>query len=150
MNIFDSMQISASGLNSQRAVIRVIAENMANVHTTRTEEGGPYLRKKAILSPSPVPSSPSSPFSLLLAHNMGGEPMGVKVTDIVEDINGVKTAYDPSHPDADETGLVSLPNVDLMEEMVALLSASRVYEANVTAFNAAKTMALKALEIGKV
>ncbi len=150
MNIFDSMQISASGLNSQRAVIRVIAENMANVHTTRTEEGGPYLRKKAILSPSPVPSSPSSPFSLLLAHNMGEQPMGVKVADIVEDISGVKTVYDPSHPDADETGLVSLPNVNLMEEMVALLSASRVYEANVTAFNAAKTMALKSLEIGKV
>ena len=76
--------------------------------------------------------------------------MGVKVADIVEDISGVKTVYDPSHPDADETGLVSLPNVNLMEEMVALLSASRVYEANVTAFNAAKTMALKALEIGKV
>ena len=105
MNIFDSMQISASGLNSQRAVIGVIAENMANAHTTRTEEGGPYLRKKAILSPSPVPSSPSSPFSLLLAHNMGGEPMGVKVADIVEDIDGVKTVYDPSHPDADETGI---------------------------------------------
>ncbi len=150
MNIFDSMQISASGLNSQRAVIRVIAENMANVHTTRTEEGGPYLRKKAILSPSPLPSSPSSPFSLLLAHNLGEEPMGVKVTDIVEDMDGVKTVYDPSHPDADETGLVSLPNVNLMEEMVALLSASRMYEANVAAFNAAKTMALKALDIGKV
>ena len=150
MNIFDSMQISASGLNSQRSVIRVIAENMANAQTTRTQEGGPYLRKKAILSPSPVPSSPSSPFSLLLAHNMGEEPMGVKVADIVEDIHGVRTIYDPSHPDADETGLVSLPNVNLMEEMVALLAASRVYEANVTAFNAAKTMALKALEIGKV
>ena len=150
MNIFDSMQISASGLNSQRAVIRVIAENMANAHTTRTTEGGPYLRKKAILSPSPVPSSPSSPFSILLAHNMGGEPMGVKVADIVEDLDGVKTVYDPSHPDADETGLVSMPNVSLMEEMVNLLSASRMYEANVTAFNAAKTMALKALEIGKV
>ena len=81
MNIFDSMKISASGLNSQRAVIGVIAENMANAHTTRTEEGGPYLRKKAILSPSPVPSSPSSPFSLLLGHNMGEEPMGVKVAE---------------------------------------------------------------------
>ncbi len=65
-------------------------------------------------------------------------------------MSGVKTVYDPSHPDADETGLVSLPNVNLMEEMVALLSASRVFEANVTAFNAAKTMALKSLEIGKV
>lgn len=150
MNMFDSMQISASGLNSQRAVIRVIAENMANAHTTRTEEGGPYLRKKAVLSPSPVPSSPSSPFSLLLAHNMGEEAMGVKVADIVQDSDGAKTIYDPSHPDADETGLVSLPNVNLMEEMVALLGASRAYEANVAAFNAAKTMALKSLEIGKV
>jgi len=150
MNIFDSMQVSASGLNSQRAVIGVIAENMANAHTTRTEEGGPYLRKKAILSPSPVPSSPSSPFSLLLLPSMGKEAMGVKVTDIVQDTNGVKTIYDPSHPDADETGLVSLPNVNLMEEMVSLLSASRAYEANVTAFNAAKTMALRALDIGKV
>jgi len=150
MNIFDSMQISASGLNSQRAVIRVVAENMANAHTTRTAEGGPYLRKKAILSPSPVPSSPSSPFSLLLSPSMmGEEAMGVKVADIVEDINGVKTVYDPSHPDSDETGLVSLPNVNLMEEMVSLLNASRAYEANVTAFNAAKTMAMKALEIGK-
>ena len=148
MNLFQSMQISASGLNSQRVVIKVIAENMANVHTTRTEEGGPYLRKRAILSPSPIPSSPISPFSLLLSSNMGKEPAGVKVVDIQEDIYGVKTVYDPSHPDADETGLVSLPNVNLMEEMVALLGASRVYEANVTAFNAAKTMALKGLEIG--
>lgn len=148
MNLFDAMQISASGLNSQRVVIGVIAENMANAHTTRTEEGGPYLRKKAILSPSPVPSSPSSPFSVLLTDNMRGEARGVKVLDIVEDIYGIKTIHDPSHPDADETGLVHLPNVNLMEEMVALLSASRLYEANITAFNAAKHMALKALEIG--
>ena len=76
--------------------------------------------------------------------------MGVKVTDIVQDTNGVKTIYDPSHPDADEIGMVSLPNVNLTEEMVSLLSASRAYEANVTAFNTAKTMALRALDIGKV
>ncbi len=148
MNLLNSMQISASGLNSQRVVINVIAENMANAQTTRTEEGGPYLRKKAILSPSPISSSPSSPFSILFSHKMGEEPRGVKVVDIVEDIYGVKTVYDPSHPDADETGLVLLPNINLMEEMVTLLSASRVYEANITAFNAAKQMALRALEIG--
>jgi flagellar basal-body rod protein FlgC len=138
------MQISASGLNSQRAVLRVIAENMANAQTTRTEQGGPYLRKRAILSPTPVPSS----FAELLFSRMRPEPLGVQVTDIVEDPYGLKSVFDPSHPDADETGLVLLPNVNLMEEMVALLSASRVYEANVTAFNAAKTMALRALEIG--
>jgi flagellar basal-body rod protein FlgC len=126
----------------------VISENMANAQTTRTEAGGPYLRKRAILSPSPISPSPASPFSILLSHTMGEEPRGVKVADIVEDIHGLKTVFDPSHPDADETGLVQLPNVNLMEEMVALLSASRVYEANVTTFNAAKQMALRALEIG--
>lgn len=144
MNLFLSMQISASGLSSQRTVLRVIAENMANVQTTRTEEGGPYLRKRAILSPTPVPSS----FPDLLFSRMRPEALGVQVTDIVEDPYGLKSVFDPSHPDADETGLVLLPNVNLMEEMVALMGASRVYEANVAAFNAAKTMALRALEIG--
>ena len=138
------MQVSASGLSSQRTVLRVIAENMANVQTTRTEEGGPYLRKRAVLSPAPVPSS----FAELLFSRMRPEALGVQVTDIVEDPYGLKSVFDPSHPDADEAGLVLLPNVNLMEEMVALLSASRVYEANVAAFNAAKTMALRALEIG--
>jgi flagellar basal-body rod protein FlgC len=144
MNLFLSMQISASGLSSQRTVLRVIAENMANVQTTRTEEGGPYLRKRAILSPTPVPSS----FPELLFSRMRPEALGVQVSDIVEDPYGLKSVFDPSHPDADETGLVLMPNVNLMEEMVALMGASRVYEANVAAFNAAKTMALRALEIG--
>jgi flagellar basal-body rod protein FlgC len=144
MNLFLSMQISASGLSSQRTVLRVIAENMANVQTTRTEEGGPYLRKRAILSPTPVPSS----FPELLFSRMRPEALGVQVSDIVEDPYGLKSVFDPSHPDADETGLVLMPNVNLMEEMVALMAASRVYEANVAAFNAAKTMALRALEIG--
>jgi flagellar basal-body rod protein FlgC len=138
------MQISASGLSSQRTVLRVIAENMANAQTTRTEEGGPYLRKRAILSPTPIPYS----FPELLFSRMRPEALGVQVSDIVEDPYGLKSVFDPSHPDADETGLVLLPNVNLMEEVVALLSASRVYEANVAAFNAAKTMALRALEIG--
>ena len=146
MDLFHSLQISASGLQSQRTVIAVIAENMANVQTTRTEEGGPYLRKRAILSPTSI--SPGSPFFELLTRHMGPEAMGVKVQDIVEDPEGLKTIYDPSHPDADETGLLLLPNVNLMEEMVGLLAASRVFEANVAAFNAAKTMALKSLEIG--
>ena len=146
MNLFHSLQISASGLQSQRTVITVISENMANAHTTRTEEGGPYLRKRAVLTPAPVPSD--SPFSELLTRRMGPEAMGVKVLDVVQDSEGLKTIFDPSHPDADETGLVLLPNVNLMEEMVALLAASRVFEANVAAFNAAKTMTVKALEIG--
>ena len=145
MDLFTSMEISSSGLRAQRTVLNVIAENLANVHTTRTEEGGPYLRKQAVLSTSP----PSPKFSDLLSLQTGKEPAGVKVADIVEDDGGFKMLYDPLHPDADEKGMLALPNINIMEEMVTLLSASRVYEANVTAFNAAKQMALKSLEIGK-
>jgi flagellar basal-body rod protein FlgC len=146
MDLFHSLQISASGLQSQRTVIGVIAENVANAQTTRTEEGGPYLRKRAILSPTPI--SPGNPFFELLTRKLGPEAMGVKVQDILEDPEGLKTIYDPSHPDADEAGLLLLPNVNIMEEMVALMAASRVFEANVSAFNAAKSMTLKSLEIG--
>jgi len=146
MDLFQSLQISASGLQSQRTVISVIAENMANAQTTRTEEGGPYLRKRAILSPVSLPQG--SPFFELLARKAAPEAMGVQVQEVVEDSEGVKTIYDPSHPDADENGLLYLPNVNLMEEMVALMAASRIFEANVAAFNAAKSMTLKSLEIG--
>ncbi len=146
MNLFHSLQISASGLQSQRTVITVISENKANAHTTRTEEGGPYLRKRAVLTPTQVPAH--SPFFELLNRRMEREAMGVEVVEVVQDTEGLKTIFDPSHPDADEAGLVLLPNVNLMEEMVGLLAASRVFEANVAAFNAAKTMTLKSLEIG--
>ena len=146
MNLFHSLQISASGLHSQRAVITVISENMANAQTTRTEEGGPYLRKRTVLTPARVPADSS--FFELLNRRMEREAMGVKVLEVVQDTEGLKTIFDPSHPDADEAGLVLLPNVNLMEEMVGLLAASRVFEANVAAFNAAKTMTLKSLEIG--
>jgi flagellar basal-body rod protein FlgC len=146
MNLFHSLQISASGLQSQRTAITVISENMANAQTTRTEEGGPYLRKRTVLTPARVPADSS--FFELLNRGMEREAMGVKVLEVVEDTEGLKTIFDPSHPDADEAGLVLLPNVNLMEEMVGLLAASRVFEANVAAFNAAKTMTLKSLEIG--
>ncbi|HSR11764.1 MAG TPA: flagellar basal body rod protein FlgC [Thermodesulfobacteriota bacterium] len=148
MDLFHSMKISASALDSQRTVLRVLAENMANAQTTRTEEGGPYLRKKAVLSSSPV-AAPGAPFAGFLSRSMGEKAQGSKVAEIVEDPNGVKTVFDPSHPDADESGLVRLPNVNMMEEMVALLAASRVFEANVTAFNSAKSMALRSLDIGR-
>ena len=146
MNLFHSLQISASGLQSQRTAITVISENMANAQTSRTEEGGPYLRKRTVLTPARVPADSS--FFELLNRRMEREAMGVKVLEVVQDTEGLKTIFDPSHPDADEAGLVLLPNVNLMEEMVGLLAASRVFEANVAAFNAAKTMTLKSLEIG--
>jgi flagellar basal-body rod protein FlgC len=145
MELFKSMGISASGLQAQRVMVNVVSTNLANVHTTRTAEGGPYRRRQAIFSTSPLPQK----FGDLLFVRMGQQQTGVKA-EVVEDYDRKGTMiHDPSHPDADESGVVSLPNVNAVEEMVALLAAMRGYEANVTAFNTAKTMALKSLEIGK-
>jgi flagellar basal-body rod protein FlgC len=145
MNLFRAMEISGSGLSAQRTVTHVISMNLANVQTTWTEEGGPYIRKQAVLSPSPI----SSNFSGILATRLNPELMGVKADIRVDDTRSPQIVFDPSHPHADETGYVTLPNVNMLEEMVALLAAARSYEANVTAFNSAKNMVLKALEIGK-
>lgn len=145
MNLFSAMEVSASGLNAQRTATHVISMNLANIQTTWTEEGGPYVRKQAILSPSPV----SSKFSGILANRMNPELMGVKAEIRVDDTRNHEMVFDPAHPHADESGYVTLPNINLLEEMVALLSAVRSYEANVTAFNSAKSMVLKSLEIGK-
>ena len=145
MNLFSAMELSASGLNAQRTATHVISMNLANIQTTWTEEGGPYVRRQAILSPSPV----SSKFSGILANRMNPELMGVKAEIRVDDTRNHEMVFDPTHPHADESGYVTLPNINLLEEMVALLSAVRSYEANVTAFNSAKSMVLKSLEIGK-
>jgi flagellar basal-body rod protein FlgC len=143
MGLFESLKVSASGLNAQRRAIQTVATNLANAHTTRTEAGGPYLRKKTVLSETPAAEG----FSTLFNRKLDGNLPAVKA-DVVEDAQGLKVVFDPSHPDADESGSVTLPNVSVVEEMVDLLRATRSYEANVTAFNAAKGMALKALEIG--
>jgi flagellar basal-body rod protein FlgC len=145
MNLFRAMEISASGLNAQRLVTHAISMNLANIQTTWTDEGGPYSRRQAILSPSPISSS----FSGILASRRNPELVGVKAEVRVDNSRNPEILYDPSHPHADEDGYVALPNINMLEEMVALLSAVRSYEANVTAFNSAKSMALKALEIGK-
>ncbi len=145
MDLFNAMSVSATGLSAQRTVINVVSENLANSQTTRTEEGGPYRRKQALLSPAP----PAGNFPQVLSGKMGPQVKGVKA-EIVEDPGtDFKVIHDPSHPDADETGSVTMPNVNIMEEMVTLMRATRSYEANVSTFNAAKHMALKALEIGK-
>jgi flagellar basal-body rod protein FlgC len=143
MGLFESLKVSASGLNAQRRAIQTVATNLANAHTTRTESGGPYLRKRTVLSETPA----SEGFAAMFSQKLGGNLPGVKA-EVVEDTQGLKVVFDPSHPDADESGAVTLPNVSVVEEMVDLLRATRSYEANVTAFNAAKGMALKALEIG--
>jgi flagellar basal-body rod protein FlgC len=145
MDLLKAMQISGTSLNTQRTVMNVISTNVANAQTTRTEEGGPYRRRIPVLSPTAV----SSEFSQVLSNRLDREPAGVEVKDVLLDMSDLATRHDPQHPDADETGYVTLPNVNILEEMVHLMNAARNYEASVTAFNAAKSMILKALEIGR-
>lgn len=139
MNIYTTMAISASGLTAQRQRLNVIAENLANAHTTRTPQGGPYLRKNVIFE-----TRPAVEFASLLEA-----PDKVAVSEIVEINEGLRPEYDPTHPDADDQGIVLWPNVNPVAEMVSLTLASRAFEANVAVFRAARAMALKALEIGR-
>jgi flagellar basal-body rod protein FlgC len=143
MDFFGSMDISASGLEAQRIRMNVIAGNLANAGATRTENGGPYRRKDVVFESS------STEFSKALEDAAGRQNSSVKVVDIVEDNTPFRKVYDPGHPDADKAGYVSMPNVSVPNEMVNLISATRSYQANITAVNAAKSMAAKALEIGR-
>ena len=145
MDLFSSLDISASGLTAQRIRMNVIASNLANAQTTRTPEGGPYQRRDVVFETTPVPSSFEDVFRSVLDSSVAE----VTVIDIVTDQSAPKTIYSPNHPDADPSGYVALPNVNIVEEMVNMLAASRSYEANVTAIQAAKGMALKALEIAR-
>jgi len=140
MDLMSAFKISASGLNVQRTRMNVIASNLANINTTRTPEGGPYRRKEVVVSAQPVDKS--------FQDVLGSKINKVEVVEIREDNGPLKKVYDPNHPDADEKGYVSLPNVNLMEEMVDMISTSRSYEANVAATSATKNMLQRALEIG--
>ena len=144
MNFFDSLAASSAGLSAQRLRMNLISGNLANVNTTRTHQGGPYRRKEAVFAAQPVDRS----FERILANRQKHRLSSVKVTRVVEDRSPAIMKYDPRHPDANEKGYVAMPNISLMEEMVNMISASRSYEANVTAMQIAKDMALKALEIG--
>ncbi|MFC5541257.1 flagellar basal body rod protein FlgC [Ureibacillus suwonensis] len=151
MSIFSSMNTTTSALTAQRLRMDVISSNIANIDTTRAKqvngEWEPYRRKTVTLTAN------EGRFSSFLNKAMGKTSdvgNGVKVTKIGEDNETpFKLVYDPSHPDANEDGYVEMPNVDLLKEMVDLISASRSYEANVTVLNANKSMLTKALEIGK-
>ncbi|NLJ73545.1 MAG: flagellar basal body rod protein FlgC [Firmicutes bacterium] len=138
MSTFKAFRISASGLTAERLRMDTIANNLANANTTRTEEGGPYRRQVPVFAP-------------LLDKSIrgGGKVQGVQVMGIVSDPSPPQIVYDPQHPDADGDGYVEMPNVHLVKEMVDLITATRAYEANISALNAAKTMAQKALEIGR-
>jgi len=134
MDLFD---VSASALEAQRMRMNTVASNMANAQSTRTESGGPYVKKD--VSFSSVQINPGSSDGLT----------GVKVSAVVEDQKPPLVVYDPGHPDADENGNVSMPNINVMEEMVNMMMALRAYEANVKAFSMSKGMYQKALEIGR-
>lgn len=144
MAFLDSLNISGSGLTAQKYRMEIVAQNLANADTTRTEAGGPYRRKLVVLQE--IGSTGTFAQALRASSGTSG---GVRVQEVLDDTDDFKVEYDPTHPDANEDGYVQLPNVDTTQEMVDMMSASRLYEANVTAFNAMKAMATKALEIGK-
>jgi flagellar basal-body rod protein FlgC len=146
MGLFDALDISGSALSAERLRMDVTAENLANANTTRTAAGGAYRRKVVVLETQ----QPQNTFGSQLTSAMkrgGNTPAGVQVAAIAQDVTPNKRVYDPGHPDADPQGYVSMPNVDSVTEMVDLISASRSYEANVTAMTAAKTLFTKTLDL---
>ena len=153
MGLFDAIDISGSGLSAERLRMDVTAENLANAQTTRTAAGGPYRRKEVVLQESGGPGS----FGSALAGAMGSSPIGsasrapggVEVSAIVDDPTPNRMVYDPGHPDANAQGYVQMPNVNPVTEMVDLITASRSYEANVTAMQTAKQMFSKTLDLLK-
>lgn len=143
MDLFRNFDISATALTAERLRMDLISNNIANANTTRTKEGGPYTRK--------VPVFMEVIDQVLNAQGqMVSRPAGVKVVQIKPDENPPRLVYDPSHPDANADGYVLYPDINPVVEMVNLISASRSYEANITAFNSAKDMYRAALEIGRV
>lgn len=148
MSIFNSFNISASGMTAERYRMDIMAENLANAHTTRTEDGTPYRRKVVTFEERPEGGQTFSSFLGSASSRFKGQ--GVRVGKVMEDEwTQMTMVYDPSHPDADENGYVTYPNVNIITEMTNLIDASRAYEANSTAFNASKSIAMKGLEMAQ-
>ena len=144
MRLFGAIDAAASGLTAERLRMDVISNNIADVNTTHTAEGGPYRRQMVVFQPR----DNQREFSRILSQQIdAGE--GVRVTGITRDESPARLIFDPQHPDANRDGYVEMPNINIVNEMVDMITATRAYEANVTAVNAAKNMAMKALEIGK-
>jgi len=151
MSMFGGIDAAASGLTAERLRMDVISNNIANVNSTRTVDGGPFKRKYVVFQPR---EAEKNSFSAMLegAMNKGSKNRagdGVRAIGIGTDDSMGKLVYDPGHPDANADGYVELPNVDIVTEMVDMITASRAYEANVTTINAAKSMAQQALNISK-
>ena len=160
MSMFAAFNISASGMTAQQLRTDVISQNIANANTTRTSDGTAYVKKSVVFTEKTVTSgmagrwvylSSGTTFAdALRAANGGVVGSGVKVTSIYDDTStDMNMVYDPSHPDADENGYVTYPNVNVVQEMTDLIDASRSYEANISAFNSSKDMASKGLTIGQ-
>ena len=163
MQIFDALHISSSGLSAQRRKLTAIASNLANVDTTRTDEGGPYKRRRVVMLEAPKMTKFSTMLDQAenrlrvtdLRHRPEGEPRpgeffvgsGVLSQEVREEPVKPRMVYDPNHPDAREDGMVLYPDVNTITEMVDMIAASRAYEANITVMNAAKDMANRALDI---
>ncbi len=143
--ILSALKITASALTAQRMRMDIISNNVANVETTRTEEGGPYQRQQVVFAVGQLDPEAVTPFTAATSR----ATQGVRVAEILADDSPGHRAYDPTHPDADEDGYVEYPNVNLATEMTDMLSATRSYEANVTVFGALKNMVAKAIEIGR-
>lgn len=146
MSIFSSLNISGTALSAERTRMDVISKNIANVNTTRTSGGKPYRRQMPLFKEIDGESFSSILSKQTNSHEKEG---GVKITGIVEDKSEFKSMYNPGHPDANNDGYVEMPNIDIVTEMVDMISASRAYESNMTSINSAKNMAMKALEIGR-
>jgi len=145
MDFETSMKISASGLSAQRTWMNVLSANLANVNTTRTASGKPYERRTVVYEATPAEED----FGRILDDSTREDLQGVRVADIVADGRDFRQVYDPGHPDADANGILAMPNISSVEEMTNLVIATRSYEANLSALQNAKQMALKAIEIGK-
>jgi len=145
MDLLTSLKISASGLKANRKRMAAISSNIANAQTTRTAEGGPYRKKEVVFGSEPARES----FSEILEGEMNENAQSVHATEVISTERPPILKYEPNHPDANEQGYVAYPNINVMEEMANMISASRSYEANISALNTTKSMAMKALEIGR-
>jgi flagellar basal-body rod protein FlgC len=141
MSLITAMDINASGLTAQRRRVELSSANLANSQTTRTDEGGPYRRKDVVFE--------TASFKDSLGAAISGGVEGVEVSEVVDDPTPFDRRYEPGHPDADKDGYVSYPNVNVMTEMANLVSASKSYEANISAIGIVKTMIARTLEIGR-
>ncbi len=148
MDLFKIFSISGAGMSAQKTRMTVVASNMANTETTRTAEGGPYRRRDVILRAAPASDGFAGSLEANLAERMD-EPQGVEVAGIKQSSRPPRKNFDPHHPDAGPDGYVALPDINIVEETVDMMSAVRSYEANLTAFNTTKSLIRRLLDLGR-